>query len=160
LANYRESYGLHACTGILFNHESPLRPSRFVTRKIVSTACRIAAGSQERLKLGNIEVERDWGWAPEYVQAMWLMLQQDKPRDFVIATGRTCSLRQFVEMTFKRVGLNWVDHVEHNPALIRPSEIMRGHADPRLAERELGWKAQSDLEQVIARMVAAEQDGH
>jgi GDPmannose 4,6-dehydratase len=156
LANCREAYGLRACTGILFNHESPLRPVRFVTRKIVAAACRIASGSTEKLRLGNIEVERDWGWAPEYVQAMWLMLQQEHPHDFVIATGRTCSLRDFVAMTFREVGLDWEDHVEHNPALIRPSEILRGHADPSLAERVLGWKARVSLEEVVSRMVRAE----
>lgn len=159
LANYRDSYGLHACTGILFNHESPLRPARFVTRKIVSAACRIAAGSGETLHLGNIDVERDWGWAPEYVEAMWLMLQQRQPRDFVIATGRTCSLRDFVDMAFKQVGLDWSKHVDHNPALIRPSEIRRGHADPSLAERVLGWKARTGVEEVVARMVEAELKG-
>lgn len=156
LANYREAYGLHACTGILFNHESPLRPTRFVTKKIVSAACRIASGSNEKLRLGNIDVERDWGWAPEYVHAMWLMLQQAQPRDFVIATGHTCALRDFVDLTFRQVGLNWVDHVEHNPALIRPSEIRRGHADPSVAARVLGWKAQVTVEEVVARMVSAE----
>lgn len=156
LSNYREAYGLHACTGILFNHESPLRPTRFVTRKIVTAACRIAAGSGEKLSLGNVDIERDWGWAPEYVQAMWRMLQQPTPRDFVIATGRTHSLREFVDLTFKQVGLDWVDHVEHNPALIRPSEILRGQADPSLAEQLLGWKAEVSFEQLIARMVSAE----
>lgn len=156
LANYREAYGLHACTGILFNHESPLRSPRFVTRKIVSTACRIAAGSTEKLRLGNIEVERDWGWAPEYVEAMWLILQQPAPRDYVIATGHTCALRYFVTSTFERLGLNWLDHVEHNPELIRPSEIRRGHANPQLAAQLLGWQAKIQVDQVIAYMIEAE----
>ena len=123
VANYREAYGLFACTGVLFNHESPLRPTRFVTRKIVTAACRIAAGSGEGLNLGNIDVERDWGWAPEYVGAMWRMLQQPGPRDFVIATGHTSSLRDFVAKAFKSVGLDWHDHVKYNPDLIRPSDI-------------------------------------
>ena len=156
LANYREAYGLHACTGILFNHESPLRAPRFVTRKIVAAACRIAAGSKETLHLGNIDVERDWGWAPEYVEAMWLMLQQPRPQDFVIATGFTCSLRDFVDCAFKHVGLNWKDYVENNPDLIRPSEIRRGHANPELAHTVLGWKAKVRGDQVVARMIEAE----
>jgi GDPmannose 4,6-dehydratase len=157
LANYREAYGLHACTGILFNHESPLRPPRFATRKIVSAACRIAAGSDEKLHLGNIDVARDWGWAPEYVAAMWQMLQLPDPRDLVIATGHTFTLRDFVDSAFKHVGLNWLDHVVHNPELIRPSEIRRGHGNPRLAEQVLGWKAQVKGDEVVARMVEAEQ---
>jgi len=156
LVNYREAYGLYACTGILFNHESPLRPARFVTRKIVSSACRIRAGSAERLKLGNIDVERDWGWAPEYVDAMWRMLQLEVATDLVIATGITCSLRHFVDSTFRQLGLNWLDYVDHNPELIRPSEIRRGHADPRLARKLLGWESKVPVEEVIARMIEAE----
>lgn len=156
VANYREAYGLYACTGILFNHESPLRSARFVTRKIVATACRIAAGSNEKLVLGNTSVQRDWGWAPEYVQAMWLMLQQPEPNDYVIATGHTCSLTDFVELAFRQVGLKWQDHVEQDPDLFRPSEIRRGHADPTMAERVLGWKAQVHVNEVVARMIAAE----
>jgi len=156
LANYREAYGLHACTGILFNHESPLRSPRFVTQKIVSAACRIAAGKIDKLSLGNIEVERDWGWAPEYVVAMWQMLQQPEPQDLVIATGHTCSLMDFVDTTFKYFGLNWQDHVEHNPSLIRPSEIRRGHGDPRRAGEVMGWKAQVRVDQVVIRMIEAQ----
>jgi len=156
LANYREAYGLHACTGILFNHESPLRSPRFVTQKIVSAACRIAAGKLDKLSLGNIQVERDWGWAPEYVAAMWQMLQQPEPRDLVIATGHTCSLKDFVDATFKYFGLSWQDHVEHNPSLIRPSEIRRGHGDPRRASEVMGWKAQVRVEQVVIRMIEAQ----
>lgn len=109
VANYREAYGLFACSGILFNHESPLRPERFVTRKIISTACRIAAGSLEKLHLGNISIQRDWGWAPEYVEAMWLMMQQEKPNDFVVATGESHSLEEFVETAFHYFGLDWHD---------------------------------------------------
>jgi len=156
LANYREAYGLWACTGILYNHESPLRPARFVTRKIVAAACRIAAGSKEKLNLGNIDVERDWGWAPEYVEAMWRMLQQPKPTDLVIATGHTCSLRHFVELAFDKLLLNWHEHVEHNPDLIRPSEIRRGHGNPNLAKELLGWEAKAHVDDVVARMVEAE----
>jgi GDPmannose 4,6-dehydratase len=109
--NYREAYHLYACTGILFNHESPLRPARFVTQKIISTAKRIAAGSLEKLILGRMDISRDWGWAPEYVDAMWRMLQLDKPEDFVIATGLTITLEEFVENTFDALGLNWKEHV-------------------------------------------------
>jgi GDPmannose 4,6-dehydratase len=156
LANYRDAYGLHACTGILFNHESPLRPQRFVTRKIVSTACRIAAGSKEKLCLGNIEVERDWGWAPEYVEGMWRILQQQVPRDYVLATGHTSSLRDFVRLAFEQLDLNWEEHVEHNSELIRPSEIRRGHANPALAAQMLGWRARARVDQVVARMIDAE----
>ncbi len=156
LANYREAYGLHACTGILFNHESPLRSRRFVTRKIVAAACRIAAGSQEKLQLGNLEIERDWGWAPEYVEAMWRMLQLRQPQDLVIATGHTCPLRHFVDLTFKHLGLDWLDHVQHNPDLIRPSEIRCGHGNPRRAEQVLDWKAQVHVDDIVLRMVEAE----
>ncbi len=133
VANYREAYGLHACSGILFNHESPLRPERFVTSKIIAAACRIANGSGETLALGNIDVERDWGWAPEYVDAMWRMLQQDEPDDFVIATGETHSLKEFVAAAFEDVGLNWQDHVSVDPSLYRPSDIMTISANPAKA---------------------------
>jgi GDPmannose 4,6-dehydratase len=156
VANYREAYGLHACTGILFNHESPLRPPRFVTKKIVGAACRIAAGSSEKLHLGNIDVERDWGWAPEFVDSMWRILQHPEPRDYVVATGVTCALRDFVDLAFKHVGLNWREHVEINPSLIRPSEIRRGHGNPQLARELLGWQAKVHVEQVVARMIDAE----
>ncbi|MEJ2009034.1 MAG: GDP-mannose 4,6-dehydratase, partial [Acidobacteriota bacterium] len=126
VANYREAYSIFACSGILFNHESPLRPERFVTKKIVSAACRIAAGSREKLHLGNISISRDWGWAPEYVEAMWLMLQQPEAGDYVIATGETHRLEEFIEGAFMNVGLNWRDHVEADPTLIRPTEITVG----------------------------------
>ncbi|MFC1641286.1 GDP-mannose 4,6-dehydratase [Myxococcota bacterium] len=155
--NYREAYGLYACTGILFNHESPLRPPRFVTRKIVAAACRIAAGSDETLYLGNIDVQRDWGWAPEYVDAMWRMLQLDEPRDIVIGTGFTCSLSDFVASAFQQVGLDWRRHVESNADLIRPLEIRRGHGNPALARELLAWEATVRGEQVVARMIRAEQ---
>lgn len=159
VANYRDSYGLFACSGILFNHESPLRPERFVTQKIVRAAARIAAGDSGRLKLGDISIVRDWGWAPEYVDAMWRMLQQDAPRDFVIATGQSFPLSRFVELAFQGVGLDWRDHVDADPALRRPSEIARGSADPGCAERELGWKATYAMPEVVSAMIRSAQTG-
>jgi GDPmannose 4,6-dehydratase len=155
VANYRDAYRMTACTGILFNHESPLRAERFVTQKIVRTACRIAFGSGERLRLGNLDIHRDWGWAPEYVEVMWLMLQQPEPRDFVIATGRTTSLAYFVEQAFACVGLDWRDHTDRDNSLLRPSDIRYGAADPSDATRRLGWKASKDVDDVIAEMCNA-----
>ncbi len=154
VANYREAYSLYACTGILFNHESPLRPERFVTRKIITTACRIAAGSTEKLQLGNISIARDWGWAPEYVEAMWKMLQQDQPQDFVIATGETNTLQDFVIEVFNQLGLDWQEHVSTDPSLLRPSEIMVSRGNPFKAEKEIGWKAQYRMRDVIRMMLA------
>ena len=156
VANYREAYGLFACTGILFNHESPLRPERFVTRKIISGACRIARGSKEKLKLGNLQIKRDWGWAPEYVDAMWRILQTEKPDDFVIATGETNSLEDFCALSFKELGLNWKDHVETTPDFYRPSEIMVGCGNADKAEKILKWKATSKMHDVIKKMIKAE----
>jgi GDPmannose 4,6-dehydratase len=156
VTNYREAYQLYACTGILFNHESPLRPERYVTRKIVAGACRIADGSGETLVLGNIDVARDWGWAPEYVEAMWLMLQQDVADDYVVATGDTRTLAEFVDAAFKCVGLDWHDHVRSDPALFRPADIRRGAANPTKAKDKLGWQAQKRLDEVVAGMVNAE----
>jgi GDPmannose 4,6-dehydratase len=150
--NYREAYGLYACTGILFNHESPLRPSRFVTQKIVQAAKRIAAGSPEKLTLGQMDISRDWGWAPDYVEAMWLMLQQKQPDDFVIATGHTISLEGFVSQVFAFYGLNWTDHVQVDKALFRPSDIRVSRANPRKAEDILGWVAQTNVAGVIKKM--------
>ena len=156
VANYRESYGLFACSGINFNHESPLRHARFVTRKIVAAACRIAGGSGERLKLGNIAVARDWGWAPEYVEAMWRMLQQESPQDFIVATGQTRRLEDFVAGAFAAVGLDWRDHVDSDPALLRPTDLSVSAGDPGKAERLLGWRATMMMDDVVAAMVAAE----
>jgi GDPmannose 4,6-dehydratase len=156
VANYREAYGLHASTGILFNHESPLRPSRFVTRKIVGTACRIALGSGEKLNLGNIDIRRDWGWAPEYVDMMWRMLQQEQAEDFVIATGESHSLQEFVEQTFLQLSLNWRDHTSVSEALFRPTDIAEGKGNAHKAERLLGWKAKARMKDVISMMIAAE----
>ena len=154
-ANYREAYSLFACTGILFNHESPLRPERFVTQKIVRAACRIAAGSGEKLQLGNTTIARDWGWAPEYVQAMWMMLQQDTPDDYVIATGETCSLEDFVSEVFRSVQLDWREHVISQASLLRPSEILVSRGNPAKAARVLGWKAGYRMRDVTRMMVAA-----
>lgn len=150
--NYRESYGLFACTGILFNHESPLRPDRFVTQKIVRAAQRISAGSPERLHLGNIEIERDWGWAPDYVLAMHMMLAAQEPQDFVIATGRTVSLAYFLERAFGQFELDWREHVTLEKALLRPSDIRVGRANPALAADRLGWVSGHDVDDVVAGM--------
>lgn len=157
VANYRESYGLYACTGILFNHESPLRPVRFVTRKIIATACRIAAGSGEVLRLGNLAIARDWGWAPEYVDAMWRMLQLDKPQDFVVATGFTRRLEEFIDLTFATLQLDWRDHVQTDPALFRPSDIREGRGNPAKVKAVLGWQAEYSLEDIVRMMIEAEQ---
>jgi GDPmannose 4,6-dehydratase len=158
VANYREAYDLFACTGMLFNHESPLRPERFVTRKIVKAACRIADGSKGKLHLGNISIARDWGWAPEYVEAMWLMLQQESPDDFVIATGETHTLEEFVSEAFACVGLNWHDHVVTDPSLLRPSEIMVSRANPAKAQEKLGWQAKNKMHGVVRMMVEEERN--
>ncbi len=156
VANYREAYNLFACSGILFNHESPLRPERFVTRKIVAAAARIARGSTERLALGDLSIRRDWGWAPEYTVAMWSMLQQDVPQDFVIATGQTHTLEDFVAVAFSHFGLEWRDHVDIDQGLFRPSEIYYGCGDASKAERELNWCAQAGFKEVVRRMAEAE----
>jgi GDPmannose 4,6-dehydratase len=157
VANYREAYGLWACSGILSNHESPLRPVRFVTRKIVSAAVRIAAGAREKLTLGDLSIQRDWGWAPEYVEAMWRMLQQPAPRDLVIATGETHSLEEFVREAFTIVGLDTRDHVLFDAGLRRPSDISCVRTDPSRAREILGWTAELKMKDVIRRMVEAEQ---
>lgn len=154
VANYREAYGIHACSGILFNHESPLRPERFVTQKIVATACRIANGNRQKLRLGDISICRDWGWAPEYVEAMWLMLQQDRPDDYVIATGETRSLTEFIDYTFSCLDLDWREHVQSQNALRRPSDIQMSCANPSKAKINLGWCAQSKMHDVARMMVA------
>ena len=155
VANYREAYSLFACTGILFNHESPLRPERFVTQKIVRTAARIAAGSGGKLEMGNIDIQRDWGWAPEYVEAMWKMLQLEHPQDFVIATGRTVSLEFFVEQAFKSFGLNYKDYLVVNKSFYRPTDIHIGSANPSKAHELLDWRAQVSIETVIENMCVA-----
>ncbi len=156
VANYREAYGLYACSGILFNHESPLRPERFVTRKIVAAAARISRGGEEKLILGNVHVKRDWGWAPEYVEAMWRMLQQDRPQDYVIATGKSRSLLDFVQLAFEAVGLDYRDHLEVDPALYRPADIEANAGNAEKAARELGWRPTVTLDETIRRMALAE----
>jgi len=155
VAQYREAYGIHAATGILFNHESPLRPERFVTQKVVAAACRIATGEQQQLTLGDLSIARDWGWAPEYVVAMRRMLAADRPEDFVIATGYTATLEAFVAEVFAAVGLDWWQHVEHDPALRRPTEIDCGRGDPAKAAARLSWRATVRMPEVARRMVAA-----
>ncbi len=156
VANYREAYGLFACSGILFNHESPLRPERFVTQKIVRAACRIANGSKERLSLGRLDIQRDWGWALEYVEAMWKMLQQPLADDFVIATGETHSLQDFVAAAFTAVNLDWHEHVDADSSLMRPTDIAISRADPSHAASKLGWQARTRMQGVVQNMMEAE----
>ena len=150
--NYREAYGIFACTGILFNHESPLRPERFVTKKIVRAVKRIANGSPERLNLGRLDISRDWGWAPEYVEAMWLILQQDVPEDYVIATGTTISLEEFVSTAFEQADLDWKDYVTQDPTLFRPTDLLVGRADSSKALERMGWKATTQGIEVVKKM--------
>ena len=156
VVNYREAYGLYACNGILFNHESPLRPKRFVTRKIVAGACALKAGHGEKLRLGNLDVWRDWGSAEEYVTAMWRMLQPPKAEDFVIATGETHSLRDFVETVFSTLDLDWQKYVEIDQGLHRPSDIAYSSGNPGKAYRDLGWRAERKMGDVIRLMVEDE----
>ena len=153
VANYRETYGIYACTGILFNHESPLRPERFVTKKIVAAACRIAGGSNEKLHLGNIGVIRDWGWAPEYVEAMWRMLQQQAAEDFVIATGESHSLKEYLSLVFESLGLDWHEHVITDATIMRQSELLEGHSNPSRANKTLGWRASKRLDEIVKILV-------
>lgn len=156
VANYREAYGLHASTGVLFNHESPLRPLRFVTRKIAAAAAAISLGSRSRLVLGNLQVKRDWGWAPEYVDAMWRMLQQDRADDYVIATGESRALEDFVSAAFRHVGLDWREHVDFSPEFVRPTDIAESRGSAAKARAVLGWSAQLRMDDVVARLVDAE----
>ena len=154
--NYREAYGLFACNGILFNHQSPLRSERFVTRKVISAAARIARGSQEKLKLGNLDIQRDWGWAPEYVRAMWRLMQHPTAGDVVIATGETNSLRSFVAGAFAAVDLDWENYVEHDANLLRPTDIMTSYADPSKASQILNWRAEVKMRDVVKLMLESE----
>jgi len=147
--NYREAHNMFAVNGILFNHESELRPERFVTQKVVRAAYRIAQGSTEKLTLGALCISRDWGWAPEYVEAMWLMLQAEQADDFVIATGQTNSLQDFVAQTFACFGLDWTQHVEHDDLLMRPNEIAWSQGNPEKAKQLLGWQATKRMSDVI-----------
>lgn len=150
--NYRDAYGLFASTGILFNHESQLRPERFVTQKIIHAVKRIAEGSFEKLTLGRLDIARDWGWAPEYVQAMWLMLQQDKPDNFVVATGIPITLEDFVRVAFECASLNWKDYVIQDEKLFRPNDPSVSFGDPSKAAKELGWSATIRAEEVVKNM--------
>jgi GDPmannose 4,6-dehydratase len=154
--NYRESYGMYCCSGILFNHEGPRRGREFVTRKVTNAVARIKLGLQKELRLGNLESKRDWGYAGDYVRAMWLMLQQPQPEDFVVATGETHSVRELVETAFARVNLDWKRHVVEDPALIRPAEVDLLIGDASKAHRLLGWKPEVSFQQLIHMMVDAD----
>ena len=151
--NYRESYGLFVSSGILFNHESPRRGENFVTRKITRAAARIKKGLQEKLYLGNLEARRDWGYAPEYVEAMWRMLQQDQPEDYVVATGEAHSVREFVELAFDRVKVDWKKHVEIDPTYYRPAEVNHLVGDATKAKEKLGWQATVRFPELVRLMV-------
>jgi len=154
--NARESYGLYTCSGILFNHESPRRGLEFVTRKVTSGVARIKTGLQSKLKMGNLDAERDWGYAADYVHAMWLMMQQEKPGDYVIASGVTHSVRELLAVAFGHAGLDWRDYVEIDPALLRPAEVYHLRGDYSKARRELGWEPTTTFEQLVAMMVDAD----
>ena len=156
VANYRDSFNLYACSGLLFNHESALRPRRFVTRKIVAGVVDIANRRADRLKLGDLSIVRDWGWAEEYVLAMWLMLQQAEPADYVIATGEPHSLREFVEEAFRYAGLNWTKHVDHDPGLSRPSDVAFSVGRPDKARAHLGWTPGARMRDVVKRLIESE----
>ncbi|MDE2459359.1 MAG: GDP-mannose 4,6-dehydratase, partial [Rhodospirillales bacterium] len=154
--NYRESFGIHASSGILFNHESPLRGIEFVTRKITDGVARIKLGLATQLELGNLEAARDWGHARDYVKAMWLMMQQDNPSDYVVATGRSVTIRQFCELAFGHAGLNYQDYVRVNPAFFRPAEVDCLKGDASKARERLGWTPEITLEEMAAEMVEAD----
>ena len=154
--NYRESYGLYACSGILFNHESPRRGLEFVTRKVTDGVARIALGLASELRLGNLDAKRDWGYAGDYVEAMWLMLQQPEPDDYVIATGETHSVRELVEIAFGHVGLDWERYVVIDPKLVRPAEVDLLLGDASKARRQLGWKPRVTFRQLVEQMVDAD----
>ena len=154
--NYREAYGIHATNGILFNHESPRRGETFVTRKITRAVADIAHGKSKKLYLGNVDSVRDWGYAKEFVESMWMMLQQDKPSDYVVATGVGATVQQFVEVAFAHAGLNWQDHLEIDKKYIRPTEVDALIGDPSKATRELGWSAKTHWEDLAKLMVDAD----
>jgi len=154
--NYREAFGFFACNGILFNHESPRRGETFVTRKITRAIARIRAGIQDRLYLGNLEAKRDWGFAPDYVEAMWLMMQQSEPDDFVIATGETHSVREFAELAFSHAGLDWKKHVDIDPRYLRPAEVDVLLGDSSKARKKLGWQPKMKFEELVKLMVEAD----
>lgn len=154
--NYRESYDLFACSGILFNHESPRRGIEFVTRKVTTAAARIKLGLQNELRMGNLDAKRDWGFAGDYVKAMWLMLQQDKPEDFVISTGETHTVQELVEIAFGHVGLNWRDYVVIDPKFVRPAEVDLLLGDCSKAKEKLGWKLEVGFEDLVKMMVQSD----
>ena len=154
--NYRESFGIFGCAGILFNHESPIRGIEFVTRKVTDAVAKIKYGKQDKLYLGNIDAQRDWGYAKDYVEAMWLMLQQDKPDDFVVATGKTFSVREMCDTAFSYIGLNYRDYVEIDPKLYRPAEVERLLGNPQKAKEKLGWEAKTSMKELIELMVEAD----
>jgi GDPmannose 4,6-dehydratase len=154
--NYRESFNIFGCAGILFNHESPIRGIEFVTRKVTDAVARIKYGKQKKLYLGNIDAQRDWGYAKDYIEAMWLMLQQDKPDDYVVATGKTFSVREMCETAFSYVGLNYKDYVEIDPKLYRPAEVERLLGNPKKAKEKLGWEAKTSMKELIELMVEAD----
>ena len=156
--NYRESYNLFACSGILFNHESPRRGKEFVTRKITDAVARIKLGTQKELRMGNLDAKRDWGFAGDYVRAMWMMLQQDRADDYVVATGETHSVRKFLEIAFAHVGLNYEDYVVIDPEFIRPAEVELLLGNPAKAQAQLGWKPAVSFEQLVTMMVDADLD--
>ena len=158
--NYRESFGMHACSGILFNHESPLRGIEFVTRRITDAVARIHLGLASEVRLGNLDAERDWGHARDYVRAMWLMLQQEIAGDYVVATGRTTSVREFCRLAFAEVGRDWAAHVTSDPARLRPAEVARLRGDARQARQVLGWAPETSLETMVAEMVEADLARH
>jgi GDPmannose 4,6-dehydratase len=154
--NYRESYGLFACSGILFNHESPRRGKEFVTRKITDAVARIHCGLADEVRLGNLQARRDWGYAKDYVRAMWLMLQQDEPDDYVIATGEAHSVEEFAALAFAQVGLDWRDYVRVDPNLLRPAEVDHLIGDASKARRKLGWQPTVSFPELVRIMVEAE----
>jgi GDPmannose 4,6-dehydratase len=154
--NYRESYGMHASSGILFNHESPRRGLEFVTRKVTFSVAAIKLGMQDKVKLGNLDAQRDWGYAPDYVRAMWLMLQQDRPGDYVVATGETHSVRELCEIAFAHAGLDWERHVEVDEQFLRPAEVDLLIGDPSRARDQLGWKPEISFAELIQMMVDAD----
>jgi GDPmannose 4,6-dehydratase len=156
VANYREAYNLFACSGILFNHESPLRPKRFVTKKIIETVIKISRGNKIKLTVGNTSIQRDWGWAPDYIEAMYAILQQDKPDDFVIATGKVTTLDEFIKKTFAYFNLNHLDYLEHDEKLIRPTDLAFSLGNPSKAKKILNWQAKYFVDDVIKFMIEDE----
>ena len=156
VSNYREAYSLFSCTGILFNHESPLRHKRFVTKKVILKAIDIALGSRDKLELGNICIERDWGWAPDYVEAMWKILQNSEPEDFIVATGVANTLEAFVSIVFSYFNLDWQKHVDIKQELFRPSDISKSLGNPEKAKNKLGWKASVPFDGLVKKLIEAE----